>query len=111
MAKITQYPHHLFMEAIAVDSYQDENGNWMESESSLQSLGSCREESGSNTEYQVANGQYHKSSATIYCPKDCPTIPIGAKVFVANDAECRDVRITGECLKFEASQFHCRLWV
>ena len=111
MAIVKQYPHFLFVEE-AGESEQDANGNWTECEVSRKFLSMCREESdGKGTEYQVAGGEYQKATSVIQCPKTCPKIAKGAKVIVANDRECADIRIAGICLNFDPSQFHSRLWV
>ena len=109
MAK--QYPHYLFIEE-AGESVQDSQGIWTESETTRKFISMCREESdGKGAEYQVAGGEYHKATSTIQLPKSCPKVAKGAKVIIANDAECADVRIAGVCLNFDPAQFHSRLWV
>lgn len=108
---VKQYPHYLFIED-ALDSVQDEQGNWVESKTSCDFISMCREETdGRGTEYQVAGGEYQKATAVIYCPKTCPNVPKGAKVKIANDKDCTDVRISGVVLNFDPSQLHSRIWV
>ena len=108
---VKQYPHFLFIEE-ATESIQDADGNWMESTVSRKFLSKCREESdGKGTEFQVAGGEYHKAISVIQCPKGCPKVTKGARVFVANDPGCADVRIEGICLNFDPAQLHSRLWV
>lgn len=111
MAMVKQYPHFLFIE-VAEDSIQDEQGNWAETQVSRKFISMCREESdGRGAEFQVAGGDFHKATSLIQCPKTCPKVTIGTKVIIANDRDCSDVRITGECLNFDPSQLHCRLWL
>lgn len=108
---IKQYPHYLFIEE-AAESVQDEQGNWTEMKPTMRFISMCRAESdGKGTEYQVAGGEFQKTTAVIQCPKTCPKVSIGSKVIIANDASCNDVRILGVCLNFDASQLHTRLWV
>lgn len=108
---VRQYPHFLFIEEAAVSS-QDANGNWSEGGTSIRFLSACREESdGKGTEYQVAGGEYIKATSVIQCPKSCPKIEKGARVLVANDMDCSDVRISGVCLNVDMAQLHTRLWV
>lgn len=91
---------------------QDENGYWTEEDRTIVFLSECREESdGRGTEFQVAGGEYHKATSVIQCPKGCPKVDKGTKIFVANDRECADVRISGICLNFDPAQLHSRLWV
>lgn len=113
MAMIEQYPHFLFIVDVPAESVQDDNGNWtVASESSLQFVSKCREETGgAGAEYQVAGGTYRKASALIQLPKGVANIPDGAKVIVANDANCEDVRIKGTVLHFDFGQLHSRLWL
>lgn len=111
MAIPKQYPHFLFLEE-ATESVQDSQGNWTECEVSRKFISMCREESdGKGTEYQVAGGEYQKATSVIQCPKTCPVVSKGAKVIVANDKECTDVRIAGICLNFDRGQLHSRIWV
>lgn len=111
MATVKQYPHFLFIEE-ANESTQDAKGNWVESEVSRKFISMCREESdGRGAEYQVAGGEYHKATSLIQCPKSCPKVSKGTMVYVANDRDCSDVRISGECLNFDPAQLHCRLWL
>ena len=111
MAFVKQYPHFLFIEE-AGESIQDANGNWTECEVSRKFISMCREESdGKGTEYQVAGGEYQKATSVIQCPKTCPKVAKGAKVIIANDKDCSDIRIAGICLNFDPSQLHSRLWV
>lgn len=111
MARVKQYPHYLFIE-VADQSVQDEQGNWTTSKVSREFISMCREESdGRGAEYQVAGGEYHKATSLIQCPKTCPFVSKGAKIYVANDRNCESVRIEGVCLNFDPAQLHCRLWV
>lgn len=108
---VRQYPHYLFVEEAEM-SVQDEQGNWSESKVSRKFISMCREESdGRGTEFQVAGGEYHKATSVIQCPKNCPVVDKGARILVANDPECADVRIEGICLNFDPAQLHSRLWV
>lgn len=111
MTRVKQYPHFLFIE-VSEASVQDEQGNWTEAKVSRKFISMCREESdGRGAEFQVAGGEYHKATSLIQCPKSCPNVEKGTKVFVANDRDCEDVRINGECLNFDPAQLHCRLWL
>ena len=108
---VKQYPHYLFIEE-AGESIQDAQGNWTECEVARTFISMCREESdGKGTEYQVAGSEYHKATSTIQLPKSCPKVARGAKVIVANDPNCEDIRIAGICLNYDQSQLHSRLWV
>ena len=111
MAKVKQYPHSLFVEE-AAESVQDAAGNWTESESSRKFLSKCREEpDGRGTEYQVAGGKTIKATSVIQLPKTCPKVDKGARVIIANDIDCSDIRMIAICLNFDAAQLHSRLWV
>lgn len=109
--RVKQYPHFLFIEE-ATDSIQDENGNWTESIQSRKLISTCRSESdGKGAQLQVGGGDFSHVTATIFCPKSCPVVPNGTKIYVADDPECANVRITGICLNFDKTQLHSRLWV
>lgn len=108
---VKQYPHFLFIETTP-ESTQDEKGAWTETEVSRKFISMCREESdGKGTEYQVAGGEYQKATSLIQCPKSCPVVQRGAKVFIANDRDCQDIRIQGVVLNFDPAQLHSRLWL
>ena len=93
MAIIQQYPHFLFVIDAPAESVQDDNGNWTASQTSLQFVSKCREETGgAGAEYQVAGGTYRKASALIQLPKGTAPINDGAKVVVANDADGNEDR-------------------
>lgn len=111
MANVKQYPHFLFIEETP-ESVQDAAGNWIESESSRKFLSRCREESdGRGTEYQVAGGDTIKATSVIQLPKTCPKVDKGARVIIANDIDCSDIRMIAICLNFDAAQLHSRLWL
>lgn len=111
MANVKQYPHFLFVEETP-ESVQDAAGNWIESESSRKFLSRCREESdGRGTEYQVAGGKTIQATSVIQLPKSCPKVDKGARVIIANDMDCSDIRMIAICLNFDAAQLHSRLWV
>lgn len=109
---VEQYPHYLFIEGATEESEQDENGNFTESEAARTFISKCRAETGGRgTEYQVAGGEYVKTTAVIQCPTSCPVVDKGTKVIVADDADGNSVRTSGVCLNFDAGQLHSRLWV
>ncbi len=107
-----QYPHFLFV-VETPDSVQDENGNWTEpGEATRRMISRCRAESGGKgAEFAVAGGEFRKSEATIYAPKSCPSVSVGAEIIVSNDKDCTDIRISGVCLNCDPTFFHVRLWV
>lgn len=110
MPFVNQYPHYLFLVSSG-ESVQDENGDFSDNQPESVFLSMCREETdGRGTEIQVG-GIMHKITSLIQLPKTCPKVEHGAKVVVANDAECTDVRITGVCLRFDQAQLHSRLWL
>ena len=111
MARVKQYPHYLFVET-PTESTPDANGDYSESTIELTFVSKCREESdGRGNEYDSGNGTFVKSSAVIQCPKSCPAIAKGAKVFVSNDDECTDIRISGMVLNCDKAQLHTRVWL
>lgn len=111
MAKVVQYPHYLFV-VVPGESTQDDNGNWIASESKTVFHGMCRDETdGRGSEVRTADGVFHHATSLVQCPKGTPIIPFGATCIVANDADGADVRHTGVCLRFDPSQLHCRLWL
>ncbi len=111
MAFVKQYPHYLFLASPADEAVQNEDGEFQEQTQGTTFLSMCRDEAdGRGTEIQVG-GMMHKVTSLIQLPKTCPKVNEGAKVIVANDAECLDVRITGVCLKFDPAQLHSRLWL
>ena len=110
MASVKQYPHFIFLVTPA-QSEQNEDGDFVAGTPTNTLLSKCREETdGRGTEIQVG-GIAHKVTSLIQLPKDCPDVSLGAKIIVANDADCSDVRITGVCLNFKRDQLHCRLWL
>ena len=110
MASVKQYPHFIFLVTPA-QSEQNEDGDFVAGTPTNTLLSKCREETdGRGTEIQVG-GIAHKVTSLIQLPKDCPDVSLGAKVIVADDADCSNVRITGVCLNFKRDQLHCRLWL
>lgn len=108
---VKQYPHYLFATQ-AGESIQDENGNWVNTDTTSGLVSMCREETdGRGSEIQVADGTYHKFSALIQLPKGAPRLDVGDNLFVANDIDGTDVRIKGVVLKYDVGQLHSRLWV
>lgn len=111
MAHVKQYPHYLFKETPS-ESQPDENGDYEESTIELTFVSMCREETaGRGDEYNSGNGTFVKATAVIQCPKSCPAIEKGAKVYVSNDAECTDIRISGMVLNCDKGQLHTRVWL
>lgn len=109
--RVKQYPHYLFIED-ATESYQDELGNWVVSETSCKFISMCREETnGKGTELKIAGGDFIKASSLVQCPTTCPIVENGTKIIVADDPDCHNVRISGVSLKFDKGQLHSRLWV
>jgi hypothetical protein len=109
---VVQYPHYLFVVKSDEESVQDENGNWIEELTSTVFVTKCREETnGRGNELQVGNGLFHKYSSLIQMPKGAQRVTEGTTVFVANDAECTDIRMKGTVLKFDSGQLHCRMWI
>ncbi len=109
---VKQYPHFLFAMLPSEESVQDENGNWSESTETTQLMSICREETnGSGNELKAGGGLFYKYSSLIQMPKDAPEIDEGAAIFVSNDIEGQDVRITGKVLKFDKGQLQCRVWL
>jgi hypothetical protein len=110
MAFVKQYPHFLFL-ATPGETVRNDDGDFVAGTPTNTFLSSCREETdGRGSEIQVG-GVAHKVTSLIQLPKTCPDVALGAKVIVANDANCSDVRITGVCLNFKRDQLHARLWL
>jgi hypothetical protein len=109
---VKQYPHYLFIVS-GGEATQDEEGNWTdEGEETFTFVSVCREETdGQGTETNDGGGTFHHLSSLIQMPKGVQSIPLGTPVVVSNDAEGKDLRIKGVCLKFDAGQLHSRLWV
>jgi len=109
---IKQYPHYLFAIVAGGESVQDDEGNWIDSETTTEFISACREETnGRGAEIQVAGGTFHQFTSLIQLPKDSPKIEVGTNIFVADDENGSDVRIQGVVLKFDKGQLHNRLWV
>ena len=111
MANVRQYPHYLFIETPG-ESVRDANGDWSNVQNTNTFVSRCRDEKdGRGQEYDVGGGAYIKATSLIQCPKSCPAVEKGARVIVANDASCSDVRISGIVLNCDKSQLHVRIWV
>jgi hypothetical protein len=109
---VRQYPHYLFAVLAGGESVQDDDGNWSGSPTTREWISMCREETnGRGVEIQVAGGTFHRFASLIELPKSAPKIQAGTSIFVANNADGSEVRITGSVLKFDAGQIHSRLWV
>jgi len=112
---VRQYPHYLFVVGSGAESVQDENGNWVtpsDSPSEGPEGVPCREETdGRGSEIQVAGGTFHRFTSLVLLPKGAQKVEAGTTVFVANDADGKDVRIQGVVLKYDVGQLHNRLWV
>lgn len=107
-----QYPHYLFAVVAGDESVQDETGNWSESGTTNMFVSMCREETdGRGSEIQVAGGKFRRFTSLVQLPKGAPEVEDGTSVFVSNNEDGTDIRISGEALKFDAGQLHSRLWV
>lgn len=108
---VKQYPHFLFA-VKSGESTQDENGNWVTTETENVFVGMCREETnGRGSEIQVGGGLYHRFESLIQLPKGSQAVEVGTTIFVSNKKDGADSRIKGEVLKFDSGQLHSRLWV
>lgn len=110
---VTRYPHYLHIDNTP-EVTQDEHGDWVANdfESATKQISRCREETnGAGTRFNVGGGEYINASSVIQLPKDCPIITKGTKVYITNDPQGEDVRISGVCLRFDQSQLHSRLWL
>lgn len=111
MPRLEQYPHYLFL-MIPGSSHQDENGNWVRTETETVYLGRCREETdGKGSEVQIAGGAFRRYTSLIQLPKGTKHIDDGSNVIVSNDQSGSDVRIEGTSLKCDVGQLHTRLWL
>lgn len=109
--KVDQYPHFLFA-VLGGESAQDDEGNWIDSETITEFISACREETnGRGAEIQVAGGTFHRFTSLIQLPKGSKMVEVGTSIFVANDQDGSDVRIQGVVLKFDKGQLHNRLWI
>ncbi len=108
---IIQYPHYLLVETTA-ETIQDENGNWVEVGGGIQFFAMCREETaGRGGEIQTGGGTFRTFHSLIQLPKGTTGLSAGTHVYVCNDKAGKDVRISGEILKFDVGQLHSRLWL
>ncbi|KAA6350869.1 hypothetical protein EZS27_001716 [termite gut metagenome] len=109
---VKQYPHYLFAVNSGKESVQDENGNWTESQESVELVSMCREETnGRGSEVQVAGGTFYRFTSLIQLPKGASRVEVGTSVFVAGNADGSGVRVQGRVLKFDVGQIHSRLWI
>lgn len=111
---VEQYPHFLFVFVPGIESVQDDNGNWIPGTESDWSFHSkCREETnGKGTQIMGVDGKLTIYSSMIYLPKGTVRIAEGTEVLVSEtDSKDGQLRVKGTCLKFDAGQLNCRLWV
>jgi hypothetical protein len=109
---IVQYPHYLFAANSGIESVQDANGIWNESEATNEFISACREETdGRGSEIQVAGGTFRRFTSLVQLPKEAQRVEVGTTVFVSNDTNGSDIRIQGVVLKYDVGQLHNRLWV
>lgn len=85
MIALTQYPHYLYAETIGLAT-QDENGNWLQEQSSWQLVGRCRYEvnSGGST-FKGEDGTARVFSGIVYMPLSTERLVEGANIVVATE--------------------------
>lgn len=106
-----QYPHYLYA-VEGADSIQDASGNWINTQSTNVFISACREETdGRGSEIKVAGGTFHRFTSLIQLPKGALTVEVGTRVFIANNANGTDIRISGVVLKYDKGVYHSRLWI
>lgn len=110
MVKIVQYPHYLFV-ATVTESSRDEDGNIIDGPVSYKLHSRCREENNGGQLMHIAGGQFAKYASLIQCPKGTEKIPEGVVIIVANDAECKEIRLEKPVFKSDKAQLHTRIWV
>lgn len=110
MAKVIQYPHYLFIYK-ASESSQDEDGDWVASEPTLELHSRCREENNGGQLVPLAGGEYARFASLLQCPKGTDGLSPGVAVVVSNDPDGKDVRLSKVVLKSDKAQLHTRIWV
>lgn len=109
---ITQYPHFLFVKSVT-ESVKDENGNWSDASEQWVLHSMCREQS--NGKGRMINGADGKAilfASVVHMPLETVKIIEGTEIKVGNSEDPEAIgRITGQVLKFDVGQLHCRLWV
>jgi hypothetical protein len=109
---VNQYPHYLFVASSEGEATQNDDGEWVVPPSSRVLVGACREETnGRGSQIAAADGKYITFQSLIQLPAGTKPVAVGTPVTIADDAECKSVRVTGTCMKFDVGQLHCRLWL
>jgi hypothetical protein len=106
-----QYPHFLFVKNVT-DSVQDDVGNWSDSSEQWVLHSVCREQT--NGKGSVVYGQDGKAivfSSVIHLPLESEKISEGTQVIVSNSDNVSESRISGDVIKYDVGQLHCRLWL
>jgi len=104
-----RYPHTLNL-LITSDSVQDENGNWVPSDTSWQVVGECREEPNSSSRTIIlADGKAFQYSSMIYLPAG--TYDLGTESKVSITDENGNVRLTGNIARISFDRKNARIWV
>lgn len=126
MIVLKQYPHYLYAETVGV-SFQNENGDWVQTESLWRLIGKCRYEVNScgNT-IKGEDGKTRIFSGIVYMPLNTERIVEGANIIVSTEElnnkvlESKNLalnnRLKGKILisstnlYFSKGLMNCRMW-
>jgi len=101
---VKQYPH-ILTATIVRDSYQDNDGNWVQGVSDTIQLTCRAEPNSSGRQVQLADGSLMVYSWTVYMPKT-PPLPEGTQVTITSSPQA-----SGKMLRFSEGQLNSRLWL
>lgn len=113
MVAVKQYPHFLFVLVPGGDSYQDNEGNWVEVPDSWTFHSICREETnGRGTTIQGADGNALVFSSLVLLPRGVERVANGTQVRVCDQKnENGPVRIDKPVQGCDIGQLHGRIWL
>ena len=105
---VAQYPHRLIAVQYELDAVQDENGDWLQQNSSLINQ-ACRAEPNSKGGFiPVADGKSYLFEWVIYLPLPVIELKIGTKVTI----EWHGQKLgKGEVKRFSKGQLNARIWL
>lgn len=106
---MVRYPHTLNL-LETLESVQDENGNWVGSDTNWQVVGECREEPNSSSRTIIlADGKAFQYSSMIYMPVGTYDFGTESKINVTD--ENGNVRLTGSIARISFDRKNVRIWV
>lgn len=106
---VKQYPYKLELLTEAESVYDEQNGQFSDSEGQWTPHCNCRDEVGGGGKVSTQDGEAYTFGSTVYLPKGTDGIKPGDKIRVLTADGV--LRFEGTVARFSKDQFHSRLWV